>query len=180
MDARLQEIALIRKSLLEEKRLPRFDEFGKIASFNQELCTSASRLVEQGAQANRPLTELEQGQVCLKYIQMLETPEKFILNNRFLERVIDPEPQRVSAEAQTELQKKQARVVQLLKKTEGGYVPEELELLQQHKLEGSRLRKCERHGQWGCLRKACKPEEAKFDPSRLLMVDGRIIAPSVQ
>jgi hypothetical protein len=36
----------------------------------------------------RKLTSLERGQIRLKFIQMNEKPENFLLENRYLERII--------------------------------------------------------------------------------------------
>lgn len=45
--------------------------------------------IEDQNASPRKLTSLERGQIRLKFIEMNEKPEKFLLENRYLERVTE-------------------------------------------------------------------------------------------
>lgn len=50
-------------------------------------CDQVINTIEAQNASPRKLTSLERGQIRLKFIKMNENPEKFLLDNRYLERV---------------------------------------------------------------------------------------------
>ena len=77
---------------------------------------------------HRRLTDLERSKVALTFIKMQDSPDRFMLENRYCERKMEmPAADRRTSISVTPLQKKQEKLVGYLKKLEdGGHLPEQL------------------------------------------------------
>lgn len=71
-----------------EKRAPLQSEIRQIHGYNQKLAMQAEQLMDQaeGSQGHRKLTALERGRLVLKFLRMNESPDDFMLANRYLDR----------------------------------------------------------------------------------------------
>ena len=89
--SQLKQVRDINKRLKEERREPFEREIEVISAYQTSLMKQSDQVmntIEAQNASPRKLTSLERGQIRLKFIQMNEKPEKFLLDNRYLERII--------------------------------------------------------------------------------------------
>ena len=79
--------------------------------------------IEDQNASSRKLTSLERGQIRLKFIEMNEKPEKFLLDNRYLERIIG---NKIQTGKTSNLKKLQSELDELLAKLNGVYTEEQI------------------------------------------------------
>lgn len=80
--------------------------------------------IEDQNASPRKLTSLERGQIRLKFIEMNEKPEKFLLENRYLER---ENGNKILTGKNSNLKKLQAELDELLAKLDGVYTDEQIQ-----------------------------------------------------
>ena len=89
--SQLKQVQEINKKLKEERREPFEREIEIISAYQNSLMKQSDQVmntIEAQNASPRKLTSLERGQIRLKFIQMNEKPENFLLDNRYLERII--------------------------------------------------------------------------------------------